>query len=92
MYRNNNWIKRNTLQIKSKEETEKKRLLKIQQPTAEATKEQVSVEVDNQLPQKVCESASKKLLHLIDAYLSIRTCLILFKIHELENKKRKRKG
>ena len=60
MYRKNNWIKRSKLQIKNKEETEKKKLLIMQQPTAEAIKEQVSVEVDKQLRQKVCASALKK--------------------------------
>ena len=37
----------------------KKKLTKMQQPTADAIKEQVSREVDEQLPKKVVESALK---------------------------------
>ena len=60
MFRRNNWIKRNKLQLKNKEETQRKKLLLLQQPTSQQIKEQVSVEVDKQLPEKVCESALKK--------------------------------
>ena len=60
-YRKNNWIKRNILQVKNKEETQRKKLLEMQVPTSIQTEKQVSVEVDNQLNQKVCESALKKL-------------------------------
>ena len=60
-YRKNNWIKRNILQVKNKEETQRKKLLEMQVPTSVQIEKQVSVEVDNQLNQKVCESALKKL-------------------------------
>ena len=61
MYRKNNWIKRIKLQVKNKEETQRKKLLEMQIPTSVQIEKQVSVEVDNQLNQKVCESALKKL-------------------------------
>ena len=61
MFRKNGWIKRAKLQVKNKEETQKKKLLKMQVPTSVQIEKQVSVEVDNQLNQKVCASALKKL-------------------------------
>ena len=45
--------------VKNKEDQLKKKLTKMQQPTADAIKEQVSREVDEQLPKKVVESALK---------------------------------
>ena len=48
--RKNNWIRRQNLQNKNKEDEQKKKLAKLQQPTAEEIKEQVSLEVDKQLP------------------------------------------
>ena len=45
---------------KTKKTSKKKKLAQLQQPTAEAIKEQVSLEVDKQLPKKVVESALKK--------------------------------
>ena len=39
--------------IKNKTEIQKKKLLKMQKPTSEAIKEQVSEELDNQLPDQV---------------------------------------
>ena len=60
IFRKTNWIKHIKLQLKNKEETtERQRLLKMQQPTPEAIKEQVSAEVDKQLPDKVCLYALK---------------------------------
>ena len=56
-----NWIRRQNLQNNKKEDEQKKKLAKLQQPTAEAIKEQVSLEVDQQLPKKVVESALKKI-------------------------------
>ena len=61
MFRKNGWIKRAKLQVKNKEETQKKKLLEMQIPTSVQIEKQVSVEGDNQLNQKVCESALKKL-------------------------------
>ena len=61
MFRKNGWIKRAKLQVKNKEETQKKKLLEMQEPTSVQIEKQVSVEVDNQLNQKVCASALKKL-------------------------------
>jgi hypothetical protein len=60
MFRKTNWIKSIKLQLKNKDEAQKQILLKMQQPATEAIKEQVSVEVDKQLPEKVCMSALKK--------------------------------
>ena len=40
--------------------TQNKKLREMQMPTSEQIKKQVSVQVDNQLHQKVCESALKK--------------------------------
>ena len=48
------------LQLKNKEETKRKKLLEIQKPTSKEIEEQVSVEVDNHLNDKGCESALKK--------------------------------
>jgi len=58
--RRNNWIRKQALVIKNKEDQLKKKLTKMQQPTADAIKEQVSREVDEQLPKKVVESALRK--------------------------------
>ena len=44
--RKNNWIRRQNLQNKNKEDKQKKKLAKLQKPTAEGTKEQVLLEVD----------------------------------------------
>jgi hypothetical protein len=44
--RRNNWIRKQALVIKNKENQLKKKLTKMQQPTADAVKEQVSREVD----------------------------------------------
>ena len=44
------------LQVKNKAETQKKKLLEMQLPTSVQIEKQVSVEVDNQLNQKVCVS------------------------------------
>ena len=59
VFRKNNWIKRNLLQINNKEEQQKKNLLKLQQTTSEAIKEQVSAELDSQLSEKVVATALK---------------------------------
>ena len=61
MFRKNGWIKRAILQVKNKEETQRKKLLEMQEPTSVQNEKQVSVEVDNKLNQKVCVSALKKL-------------------------------
>ena len=60
MFRKNNWIKRQKLQFKNKEDSQKLRLLKMQQPTDLAIKKQVSVEVDEKHLQVAKDSASKK--------------------------------
>ena len=52
MFGKTNCIKCIKLQTKDKEETERQRLLKMQQPTTEAINKQVSVELDEQLPEK----------------------------------------
>ena len=57
--RRNNWISKQALTVKNKEEQLRKNLVKMQQPTTDAIREQVSREVDEQLPQKVVESALK---------------------------------
>ena len=49
--RRNNWIRKQALAVKNKEDQLKKKLTKMQQPTADAIKEQ--------LPKKVVESALK---------------------------------
>ena len=49
MVRKNNWLKKQKLDLKNKQEMQAKRLLKMQKPTALAIKEQVSVEVDEKL-------------------------------------------
>ena len=53
MVRRNNWRKKVAANIKNKTEVQKKKLLKMQKPTSEAIKEQVSEELDNQLPDQV---------------------------------------
>ena len=53
MVRRNNWRKKVAATIKNKTETQKKKLLKMQKPTSEAIKEQVSEELDEQLPDHV---------------------------------------
>ena len=58
--RRNNYIRKQALSVKNKEDQLKKKLLKMQQPTTDAIKEQVSREVDEQLPKTVIESALKK--------------------------------
>ena len=58
--RKNNWIKRQRLDLKNKQEMEKQRLIKMQKPTALPIKDQVSVEVDEKLRQVAMESTSKK--------------------------------
>ena len=45
--------------MKNKAEQLRRKLIQMQQPTADAIKEQVSREVDEQLPKKVVESALK---------------------------------
>ena len=47
--RRNNWIRKQNLAVKNKEDQLKRNLIKMQQPTADAIKEQVS-RVDEQLP------------------------------------------
>ena len=51
MVRKNNWIKKQKLDEKNKQEMQAERLLKMQKPTALAIKEQVLVEVDEKLRQ-----------------------------------------
>ena len=55
IFRKTNRIKPIKLQLKNKEETQKQRLLKMQQSTTQAIKEQVSLEVDQQLPGQVTD-------------------------------------
>ena len=45
MARKTNWVRRQKLDLKHKEEQQKQRLLQMQKPTALAIKEQVSAEV-----------------------------------------------
>ena len=58
--RKNNWIKRQRLDLKNKQEMEKQKLIKMQKPTALAIKDQVSVEADEKLRQVALESTTKK--------------------------------
>ena len=51
---------KNKSAIKNKEEHQRSKLKKIQQPTSEAIKEQVSIQVDEQLSDKIVESALHK--------------------------------
>ena len=60
MFRKNGWAKRAKLQLKDKEDTQKKKFLKMQIPTSEQIEKQVSVEVDNQLNQKSVWVCSEK--------------------------------
>ena len=53
MVRRNNWRKKVSAKIKNKTETQKRKLLAMQKPTSEAIKEQVSEELDKQLPDHV---------------------------------------
>ena len=53
MVRRNNWRKKVAATIKNKTETQKKKLLKMQKPTSEAIKQQVSEELDERLPDQV---------------------------------------
>ena len=65
--RQNNWTKRQKLQVKNKEDSQKLKLIQLQQPTALAIKEQVLVEVD-ELPSVVAvEYILKKKLPKIKA-------------------------
>ena len=59
MVRKNNWIKKQKLDEKNKQEMQANKLAQMQKPTALAIKEQVSVEVDEKLRQVASESTSK---------------------------------
>ena len=59
MVRKNNWIKKQKLDEKNKQEMQANKLTQMQKPTALAIKEQVSVEVDEKLRQVASESTSK---------------------------------
>ena len=59
MVRKNNWIKKQKLDAKNKQDQQAQRLIKMQKPTALAIKEQVSVEVDEKLRKVASESTSK---------------------------------
>ena len=59
MVRKNNWIKKQKLDEKNKQEMQAKKLSQMEKPTALAIKEQVSVEVDEKLRQVASESTSK---------------------------------
>ena len=51
--RRNNLIKKQNLAVKNKEDQLKRNLIKMQQSTVDAIKEQVPREVDNHLPKKL---------------------------------------
>ena len=59
MVRKNNWINRQKLDLKNKQDMQAQKLLKMQKPTALAIKEQVSVELDEKLCKVAAESTSK---------------------------------
>ena len=51
--RRNNWRRKVALSVKKKEELQKQKLVNKQKPTAQAIKEQVSKELDEQLPDQI---------------------------------------
>jgi len=59
MVRKKNWVKKQKLDLKNKQEMQAQKLLKMQKPTALAIKEQVSVQVDKKLRKVASESTSK---------------------------------